>query len=170
MIAFLRILCCHQKSPVSLPFFGKNAIFHFAYLPKMCNSASSLNMLFTAKSAQFYSMFLPTTISLTLGCCWICEVWLTFLLKTIKTNWKCTVKKTTQISLRIFGDNARLCYALSVKTGSDVKFWITGRIWRRFLKMLALLSFVYTIDWKMQKKIITDYENLVHAYLWGNSD
>ncbi len=36
--------------------------------------------------------------------------------------------------------------------------------------MFALLSFVYTIDWKMQKKIITDYENLAHASLWANSD
>jgi hypothetical protein len=32
-------------------------------LPKMCNSASSLNTLYTDKSEQFYSTFLPTTIS-----------------------------------------------------------------------------------------------------------
>ncbi len=35
------------------------------YLPKTHNFASSLNSLYTAESAQFYSAFSPTTISLT---------------------------------------------------------------------------------------------------------
>jgi hypothetical protein len=37
------------------------------YSPKTRNSASFLNMMFTAKSAQFYSIFLPTMITLTLA-------------------------------------------------------------------------------------------------------
>jgi hypothetical protein len=40
-------------------------MFHSVYSPKTHNSASSLNTLYTAESAQFYSAFSPTTISLT---------------------------------------------------------------------------------------------------------
>jgi hypothetical protein len=54
-----------RKGAVSLCVFGENAPFHFAYSPKMPNSASSLNTLYTAESTQFYSAFSPTTISLT---------------------------------------------------------------------------------------------------------
>jgi hypothetical protein len=39
-------------------------MFYSTYLPKTHNFASSLNMLYTAESAQFYSAFSPT-ISLT---------------------------------------------------------------------------------------------------------
>ncbi len=38
-------------------------MFHSTYSPKMHNFASSLNMLYTAESAQFYSACSPTTIS-----------------------------------------------------------------------------------------------------------
>jgi hypothetical protein len=48
------------------PVIAENASFHSAYLPKMKNSASSLNTLYIAERAQFYSAFLPTKISLTL--------------------------------------------------------------------------------------------------------
>jgi hypothetical protein len=65
IIRFLQTLRYHQKRTVSLHVFGKNAMFHFAYSPKMHNSASSLNTLYTAENAQFYSAFSPTTISLT---------------------------------------------------------------------------------------------------------
>ncbi len=44
----------------------------------MHNSTSSLNMLYTAKSAQFYSAFSPTMISLTPRFCRKREVWLCF--------------------------------------------------------------------------------------------
>jgi hypothetical protein len=39
------------------------------------------------------------------------------------------------------------------------------RILRMFSKMLAVLGFVSISDWKMQKSLKTDYENLVHVYL-----
>ncbi len=54
-----------RKRTVSLRVFGENATFHSAYSPKTHNFASSLNTLFIAETAQFYSTFLPTTISLT---------------------------------------------------------------------------------------------------------
>ncbi len=41
----------------------ENATFHSAYSPKSRNYAPSLNMLYTAESAQFNSPFSPTTIS-----------------------------------------------------------------------------------------------------------
>ncbi len=44
----------------------------------MYNSASSLNTPHIAGSAQIYSEFLPTMISLTLRCCQKCKVWLRF--------------------------------------------------------------------------------------------
>jgi hypothetical protein len=63
--------------------------------PKMRSSVSSLNMLYTAESAQFYSAFAPTTISSTL-CFWRnCKVCSTFSPKTLKTIQKRTVSKTT---------------------------------------------------------------------------
>ncbi len=85
---FLWILCCHWKRTVSLPFFGKNAMFHSAYLPKTCNSSSFLKLLFTAKRPQFYSMFLPTTIKLTPCCRQKCEVWLHFFAEDAQNNQK----------------------------------------------------------------------------------
>jgi hypothetical protein len=65
IIEFSRISRYCRKRTVSLRVFGKNASFHSAYLPKTHNSASSLNTLYTAESAQFYSAFSLTTISLT---------------------------------------------------------------------------------------------------------
>jgi hypothetical protein len=60
---------------------AKNAQFHTAFSAKTlfvtlrsayplitCNSASSLNALYTTESAQFYSVFLPTAIGLTQRC------------------------------------------------------------------------------------------------------
>jgi hypothetical protein len=46
-----------RKRYVSLHIFGKNVTFHSAYLLKTHNFASSLNTLYTAESAQFYSAF-----------------------------------------------------------------------------------------------------------------
>jgi hypothetical protein len=63
-----------RKRTISLPLFGKNALFHSTYSPKTHNSAFSLNTLYTAKRAQFYSSFSPTTISLTPRFCLKCEV------------------------------------------------------------------------------------------------
>jgi hypothetical protein len=66
------------KRTVSLRVFGKNATFYTAYLPKKHNFASSLNTLYTAESAQFYSPFSPTTISSTQRFRRKREVWLRF--------------------------------------------------------------------------------------------
>jgi hypothetical protein len=49
---------------MSLCVIGENTKFHSKYLLKMHNSASSLDMLYTAESEQFYSVFSPTTVSL----------------------------------------------------------------------------------------------------------
>jgi hypothetical protein len=70
--------CYRQKRTVSLRVFGESALLHSAYLPKTNNSSSSLNMLYTAESAQFYSTFLPTTISWTPCFHRKHKVWLTF--------------------------------------------------------------------------------------------
>jgi hypothetical protein len=67
-----------QKRYVSLRVFGKNAMFHSTYSPKTHNSASSLNTLYPAESAQFYVSFSPTTISLTLRFRPKRKVWLRF--------------------------------------------------------------------------------------------
>jgi hypothetical protein len=53
-------------------------MFHSAYSPKLHNSAPSLNMLYTAESAQFNSVFSPTMISLTPRFRRKREVWLPF--------------------------------------------------------------------------------------------
>ncbi len=64
---FFVITSYRRKRTVSLRVFGENATFHHAYSLKMHNFASSLNTLFNAESAQFYSAFSPLTISLTPG-------------------------------------------------------------------------------------------------------
>ncbi len=63
IIGFSQLLRYRQKRTISLHVFGKNAAFYSAYLLKTHNSASSLNTLYTAESAQFYSAFSPTMIS-----------------------------------------------------------------------------------------------------------
>ncbi len=75
IIRFSRIPLYRRKLTVSLRVSGENAAFHSAYLPKT-HSYPSLNALYTAKSAQFYSAFLPTPISLTPRFRWKREVWL----------------------------------------------------------------------------------------------
>jgi hypothetical protein len=95
IIRFLRILCSRRKCTVSLRVFGKNAMFHTAYSLKTHYSPSSLNMLYIAESAQFYSALLPTTISLTPCFCWNIKFDSAFLPKTLKMLRKRTVTKTT---------------------------------------------------------------------------
>ncbi len=67
-----------QKRMVSLHVFGENVGFHSAYLAKSHNSASSLKTLYTAESAQFYSVISLTTISLTPQFRCKREVWFRF--------------------------------------------------------------------------------------------
>jgi hypothetical protein len=66
IIGFSRIPRNRRKRTVSLRVFGENATFHSAYSLKLRNAAPSLNMLYTAESAQFNAPFLPTTLSLSL--------------------------------------------------------------------------------------------------------
>jgi hypothetical protein len=70
-------------------------MFHSAYWPKTHNFASSLNTLYIAESAQFYSAFSPTTISLTPRLHEKTKFDFAFLTKTLKTIQKRTVTKTT---------------------------------------------------------------------------
>ncbi len=88
IIGFLRILRYRRKRNVSLRVFGESASFHSAYLPKMNNSTSSLNTLYTAESAQFYSTFVPTTISWTPCFCRKHEVWLIFFTESAQNDPK----------------------------------------------------------------------------------
>jgi hypothetical protein len=160
----LRILCYRQKRIISLRIFGGNSTFHSAFLPKTHNSVSSLNTLYTDKSTNFYSAFLPTTISLTLHICRKRWAWLGFFTK-------------NDPKTHSYKDKAKLHYAFSAtmlsyatrlrrKTRSDRKFQISGQIWRQFLQMFFELCFVSINDWTMQKKgLKTDFANLVHVYL-----
>jgi hypothetical protein len=67
--------CYRQKCTASLRIFGENATFHSAYFLKTrYSAASSLNTLYTAKSVQSYSSFLPIMFSLTTRFCQKCEV------------------------------------------------------------------------------------------------
>jgi hypothetical protein len=81
---FLRIPCCRRKRTVSLSAFSKNDTFHSVNLPITWNFTYSLNTLYTAKNAQCYSAFSPTTISWT-RCC----------------------RRKREVSLRFFAKNAQ---------------------------------------------------------------
>ncbi len=143
-------------------------MFHSANLPITRNSTSSLNTLYTAKNAQCYSDFLPTTISWTRCCHRKCEVSLRFIAKNAQYKPK----------MRSYEDNPScsyaffvtwLCYALSAKTGNDKKLQKSVRIWERFSKMLAILCLASIDDWMMQTGLKTDYENFVHEYFKASS-
>ncbi len=116
IIGFSRIQRYHRKRTASLRVFDKNTSFHSAYSPKTHNSASYLNTLNTAQSAQFYFAFSPTTISLTPRFRENVKFDSVFSLKTLKTIPKRTVTKTTlnltprfwrqrSAVLRAFGEN-----------------------------------------------------------------
>ncbi len=96
--------------------FWKNATFHSECVLKTCNSASSQNTLDTAKRTQFYSTFLPTTISLPQRCHQKHDVWLHFFSKNAQNDRKRTVTKATlnftprfqqqrSVMLLTFGEN-----------------------------------------------------------------
>jgi hypothetical protein len=124
IIQFLQIPCCRRKHTGSLCIFSKIAPFHLTYLPKPCNSAYFLNTLHTANSAQFYSVFLLTTISLTACCRRKHEVWLHAFAKDAQNDYKTYSYKDNGkfIFAFFFHDNAKLCYTLLVKTGVIEKF------------------------------------------------
>ncbi len=89
-------------------------MFHSVYLPKTHNLASSLNTLYTAESAQFYSAFSPTTISLTPRFCRKCEVWLCFFAENAQNNPE----------THSYEDNSKFNSAFSATTLSHAsRFW-----------------------------------------------
>jgi hypothetical protein len=112
------------------------ATFDFAYSLEMHNDISSLNPLYTAQNAQFYSPFSRTAISLTPRFRGKCEVWLhffaenakfdsAFLPKTIKTIQNHTVAKTMlnfiscfwrihSVMLRAFSENGEWLKILNI--------------------------------------------------------
>ncbi len=92
--------------------------------------------------AHTYFAFSPSTISLTPRFRRKHEVWLRFFAENAQNDPK----------THNYEDNAQPCFSLSAKMGSDQKFRISGRIWRTFSNMLAVLRFVSISDWKMQKK------------------
>ncbi len=124
IIGFSRIPRYRWKRTVSLRVFGENATFHSANSPKMKNSASSLNSLGTAESAQFYSAFSPTTIRLT-PFTENAKFDSAFSPKALKTIRKRTVTKTAlsltsrfrqqrSAMLRAFGENGDLSKTLNI--------------------------------------------------------
>ncbi len=126
-------------------------MFHSAYLPK-CIIPLLLWIRCILPKAHRLLRISPTTINLTQNIRWKGEVWLPFLPKTLKTIWKRTVTKTTlNLTPRFWRQRSAILRTFG-ETGSDGKFRISGRIYRIFLKMLALLRFVSISDWKMQKK------------------
>ncbi len=127
LIGFSRIPRYRRKRTVSHRVFGENATIHFAYSPKTKNSASSLKTLYIAESAQFYSAFLPTTISLTPRFRQKREVWLRFFAENDQNDPK----------TRSYEDSAKF----------------NVQILRMFSKTLAVPRFVSISEWKMQKKV-----------------
>ncbi len=129
------------------PVIAENASFHSAYLPKMKNSASSLNTLYIAERAQFYSAFLPTKISLTLRFRQKREVWLRFFAENTQNDLrKRTVTKTAlsltsrfrrQRSAMIyaFGENGELSKTLNICVNFKNFFKNVGRT--AFLHLLV---------------------------------
>ncbi len=113
-IGFLRIQRYRQKCTVSLRVFSKNATSYSVYSPKTHNSASSLNTLYTDESEQFYSAFLPTTISLTPRFCQKCKVWLRFFTENAQNDPK----------THSYEDNAKFKTAFSATTLNHAsRFW-----------------------------------------------
>ncbi len=91
---------------ISLRIFGENATFHSTYSPKSRNSAPSLNMIYTAESAQFNSPFSPTTISLTPRFLRKRKVWLPFFAENAQNDPK----------THNYEDNAKFHSAFSLTT------------------------------------------------------
>jgi hypothetical protein len=142
MKEFSWILRCHQIRTISITVFSKNAYFHSAYLPKMWNS-TSLNTLRTVKNTQFYNALLAKTLRFTLPSCQKCSL----------RSENVQLQRWRLVSLHVFSDTAQLCYALSVKTGTDRKFWISRRTWKRFLNVFVILCLASLNDWMMQKRV-----------------
>jgi hypothetical protein len=113
IIGFSRILRYCRKCTGLLPVFGENTMFHSAYSPKLHNSISSVNVLYTAKSTQSYSVFSPTMISLTPQFHWKRKVWLHFFSKNAQKdptthNYKDNAKFHSSVSVTMLSYATRL--------------------------------------------------------------
>jgi hypothetical protein len=90
------------------------------FTPRICrkqkNSTASLNTLYIAESAQFYSAFSPTTISLTPRFAKNAQFDSAFLPKTLKMIRKCTVTKTAlYLTSRFWRQRSAMLRAFSEK-------------------------------------------------------
>ncbi len=120
--------------------------------------------MYITESAQLYSAFSPTMISLTPRFRQKRKVWLHFFAENAQNDPKAhSYEESAKFNVAF---SATTLSHASAKTGSFQKLWISVRILRIFSKMLAVLRSVSISEWKMQKKVYkTDYENLVHVYL-----
>jgi hypothetical protein len=100
-------------------------MFQSAYLPKIRNSAYSLNTLYIAESAQLYSASSPTKISLISDFRRKSEL-STFLLKALKTIRKRTVTKTMLNLTLSFWRQCSVLFRALAKMGSDQNFEYLG--------------------------------------------
>jgi hypothetical protein len=128
--------------------------------------ASSLNTLYTAQSAQFYSPFSPKTISLIPRFRRKREVWLCFFPKNAQNDLK----------TRSYEDSAKFNSAFSATTLSHPlcfrrkwrvieNFKYLGEFEEYFRKCLLYCVLYLLVTERCKKKFKTDYENLVHVYL-----
>ncbi len=133
-IWFLQIQCYHLELTISLPVFSKNALFHSARLPKMRNSTASLNTLYTAESAQLYSEFLPTTISLTGRCRRKHGDSLCFWPKTLNLIRKCVDTKTMLSFIVHFQWQRAVMLCAFIENGVIENFEYLGKFEKDFRK------------------------------------
>jgi hypothetical protein len=132
----------------------------------MHNFASSQNTLYTAESAQFYSAFSLTTISLTPRFCGKREVWLNFFAENAQNDPK----------TQCYEDNAKFNSAFSATTLSHtLRFRRKGRVIKNFEYLGEFLEYfrkgwlycVFIYKWlkDAKERLKTGDENLVHVYL-----
>ncbi len=132
----------------------------------MHNIASSLNPLYTAESAQFYSAFSPTTISLTPRFRRKRKVWLRFFAENAQNN-----PKTHR-----YKDRAKCNFAFSATTLSRAsRFRRKRRVienfeylceFEEYFRKYWLDGVLYLLVTEICKKSLkTEYENLLHVYL-----
>jgi hypothetical protein len=132
---------------------------------KRVGSASSLYTLYTDNSTQIYSAFLSVMLNLTLRYSWKYKVLLCFFAEYTRHDPKNTQLEDNANFHLSFVWQAQLCYTHLAKTVSDLDFWISGPISKRFLKILDILCWISISDWVMQKKLRTDHENFFRL-LW----
>ncbi len=138
---------------------------------KTHNSTSSLNTLYTAESAQFYSAFSSTMISLTLRFQWKREVWLRFFAENAQNYPK----------THSYEDSAKFNSAFSATTLSHAsrfrrKRWVIENFEyldefdEYFRKCWVYIVLYLLVTERCTKSLKTDYEHLVHVYLQAGGE